>query len=65
VLRGKGNGSLLLFISVFYTGAVSISSKYLLNYRHVAEWNPLQIQVRKSGTAGIRTRDSWICGKDL
>jgi hypothetical protein len=46
--------------SVFLTGAATFSFKQFLNYHHEAEWTPVPdpLVLRKSGSAGNRTRDS-------
>jgi hypothetical protein len=41
--------------------------KWLLNYPHEAEWTPFQTHYfsGKSGSAGNRTWDLWICSQEL
>jgi hypothetical protein len=43
VSHGQRDGSPTAVISVFLTGAATISSKWLLNCTHKAEWTPFQI----------------------
>jgi hypothetical protein len=67
VPRGQRNGSLRPLISVFKTGAATspIQVAPQLSLRGWVDPVPDPLLLRKSGSAGNRTRDLWICSQEL
>jgi hypothetical protein len=67
VLRGQRGGSPTVVNLSFLDRSRYFSSKYLLIYPHKGWMDPVPgpLQLRKSGSAGNRTRDLWVSSQKL